>query len=252
MTTAPESAKSPLDALIERAVISGVSLDAEGNIVQISQARHAFSFIGQTALPNLGVGQNYLKHLASGASSSPAFLRGLRALLSGEIDVCSTLHHWNRASKLWCLTIAIALPDKVAGGAILLEVDVSHLMHHLDDPSALMLGTGPAVIDPSVQVIVAAVKDAICQSLRGPQAQSGNCTANPREERLLQSLTVNQLALLKHLARGAANSEIAVAQNISVGTAKRQMSALIKKLGLANRTQAALLAARNGLAGDLL
>jgi DNA-binding NarL/FixJ family response regulator len=68
------------------------------------------------------------------------------------------------------------------------------------------------------------------------------------DEALLGTLTERETDVLRYIARGLSNKEIAVALHLSVGTVKGYVSAIFAKLGVADRTQAALYAARHGLA----
>lgn len=56
--------------------------------------------------------------------------------------------------------------------------------------------------------------------------------------------------VLRLIASGSANKEIAAALNLSLGTVKGYVSAVLEKLGVADRTQAALLAVRHGFAAQ--
>jgi PAS domain S-box-containing protein len=60
----------------------------------------------------------------------------------------------------------------------------------------------------------------------------------------LARLTSRELDVLRKLARGQTNVEIALALGLVTGTIKSHVEHLLKKLGLANRTQAAVWAAR--------
>ncbi len=55
--------------------------------------------------------------------------------------------------------------------------------------------------------------------------------------------------MLRLIAEGKSNKEIGAALFLSVGTVKGYVSALLPKLGVGDRTQAALFAARHGLEG---
>jgi two-component system, NarL family, response regulator LiaR len=63
----------------------------------------------------------------------------------------------------------------------------------------------------------------------------------------LDSLTPRERDVLRLIAGGAGNKQIAGALHLSVGTVKGYVSALFAKLGVQDRTQAALLAVREGL-----
>jgi len=71
----------------------------------------------------------------------------------------------------------------------------------------------------------------------------------PHQQRaLLDPLSERELDVLRHLARGMSNKEIAAALGIAEGTAKNHMSNILAKLGVLDRTQAALRARELGLA----
>ena len=63
----------------------------------------------------------------------------------------------------------------------------------------------------------------------------------------LKELTARELDVLRLLATGRANKEIAAALSLSERTARTHVSSILGKLGLNSRTQAALWAVREGL-----
>lgn len=69
----------------------------------------------------------------------------------------------------------------------------------------------------------------------------------PREAGPFESLTPRELSVLTCIARGRSNKEIGHDLNLSEGTVKGYVSAVLAKLGVDDRTQAALLAAKHGL-----
>lgn len=60
-------------------------------------------------------------------------------------------------------------------------------------------------------------------------------------------LTAREFDILKLIASGRSNKEIALALNLTEGTVKGYVSAVFDKLGVADRTQAALYAVEHGL-----
>jgi DNA-binding NarL/FixJ family response regulator len=62
-----------------------------------------------------------------------------------------------------------------------------------------------------------------------------------------QDLTARELEVLRLLAEGRANKQIAAALSLSERTARTHVSSILAKLGLNSRTQAALWAVREGL-----
>lgn len=63
------------------------------------------------------------------------------------------------------------------------------------------------------------------------------------------NLTERELDVLRLIASGHSNKEIAVTLHLTEGTIKGYVSAILAKLGVADRTQAALYAVKHGLAG---
>jgi PAS domain S-box-containing protein len=72
-------------------------------------------------------------------------------------------------------------------------------------------------------------------------------TRRKRAEALLKSLTPGEIDVLGEMVRGRTNSEIAEELAFSVDTIKARVKSVIEKLGVADRTQAAVSAAETGL-----
>ncbi|MBI5503403.1 MAG: response regulator transcription factor [Deltaproteobacteria bacterium] len=70
----------------------------------------------------------------------------------------------------------------------------------------------------------------------------------PKSEPLPESLTEREVEVLRHLALGLRNGDIAERLYISDTTVRGHVRSILAKLGLINRTQAALYALREGLA----
>jgi NarL family two-component system response regulator LiaR len=72
---------------------------------------------------------------------------------------------------------------------------------------------------------------------------------SPHEDtRRLDHLTEREREVLALLGRGMSNKEIAAKLSISEKTVKFHVSGVLNKLGLGDRTQAALFASKHGLA----
>jgi len=72
----------------------------------------------------------------------------------------------------------------------------------------------------------------------------------PAPEARADALTARETDVLRLIAKGYSNKEIAAACDITEKTAKTHVSNILGKLGLADRTQAALFAVKQGIAGD--
>jgi len=75
-------------------------------------------------------------------------------------------------------------------------------------------------------------------------------TAHPQQPRKRELLTPRELDVLRALAHGLTNREIAERLVISETTVKTHISSILSKLQLTDRTQAALWAVREGLVDD--
>lgn len=71
----------------------------------------------------------------------------------------------------------------------------------------------------------------------------------PAAESLVDRLTSRERAVLEHIVGGLTNKEIGRALDISPATVKAHVERIIAKLGVADRTQAAVLAARTSASG---
>jgi NarL family two-component system response regulator LiaR len=72
----------------------------------------------------------------------------------------------------------------------------------------------------------------------------------PPQTSPLDVLTDREKDVLRLIARGKSNKAIANTLKLSVGTVKGYVSAVLAKLGARDRTQAALIAVRNGMDGE--
>ena len=64
---------------------------------------------------------------------------------------------------------------------------------------------------------------------------------------LTDKLTERELDVLRLIAKGINNSEIAAQLHLSEGTVRNYVSAILEKLGVSDRTQAAVIAIQHGL-----
>ena len=75
-----------------------------------------------------------------------------------------------------------------------------------------------------------------------------NRPAHPKQARTTDPLSERELEVLRLLARGMSNHEIADTLVVGEATVRSHVSSILRKLQLASRTQAALYALREGLA----
>jgi DNA-binding NarL/FixJ family response regulator len=110
-----------------------------------------------------------------------------------------------------------------AAGYLLKDADADQVAHAIRAALA-----GQMHLDPTVARLLA-------DSVRNPRRPG-------------ESLTPREREVLVLVAQGASNRQIAETLVVSERTARTHVSAILSKLGLVSRTQAALWAVREGLA----
>lgn len=116
--------------------------------------------------------------------------------------------------------------------------------------------TGYLLKDAPRQDLIAAVKGTasgkshIDPNVAGKLLNHIAQTTPAPESTLTDQLNERELAILKLLARGFSNGDIAQRLYLSEGTIKNYMSSILDKLGVSDRTQAAILAIQAGLIGS--
>ena len=116
-----------------------------------------------------------------------------------------------------------------ADGVLTLQISSAALIHALD-----LVGAGERVVPADLVAHLAAA----------PQRDEAAETAGGR------TLSPREIDILHYLVSGASNKMIAHELGITESTVKVHLKALTRKLGVANRTQAALWARNNGLSDD--
>ena len=71
--------------------------------------------------------------------------------------------------------------------------------------------------------------------------------STPSERSLADDLTPRERTVLERIAHGRSNKQIASELQLTEGTVKGYVSAVLDKLGVDDRTQAALYAVKHGL-----
>jgi len=195
----------------------------------------------------------------------PVVRQGLRALLQVQEDITVAGDAADGAS-------ALALAGELSPDVILLDLklpgmDGIALLSELvarECPSRVLVltsATEPAAaslamrsgaagvlykdIDPDALVRgIRSVHDGnvlLAQSAAGPLVRSAAHTAVNG----IESLTVREREVLAELAKGRSNREIARSLHVAEKTVKAHVSSVLAKLGVQDRTQAALLAVRS-------
>jgi DNA-binding NarL/FixJ family response regulator len=125
-----------------------------------------------------------------------------------------------------------------------------------DVAAAVLAGAcGYLVKDTPLDEVLAAIRAAAAgDSWLSPRAATALLDRMRRdhvepssEPSLTTNLSRRELEVLRLVARGLGNAEIAAELHISPRTAKNHLSSVLSKLGVSNRVQAAIFAVRQGL-----
>jgi NarL family two-component system response regulator LiaR len=170
------------------------------------------------------------------------------------------------------LTLSAALrPDVVLMDLVMPEMDGLEAMQRLRElsPASHILVLTSFTDDQRVQAAIRAgatgyllkdvLKPELVRAIR--DASQGKPTLHPEaqqrlmqqivappEPSLLEALTERERDVLRLIAQGRSNKEISAALHLTEGTVKGYVSAILSKLEVADRTQAALYAVKRGLA----
>jgi NarL family two-component system response regulator LiaR len=132
------------------------------------------------------------------------------------------------------------------------DTEVIALTSVLDDAiihQAIRAGAiGYLLKDTGSDELCRAIHAAVAGQVQLSRQVAMRMAADQNETRLLQALTERELEVLRQVARGCSNKEIAMNLTIAEKTVKAHVGSILSKLGATSRTQAALIAIRSGLA----
>ena len=152
-------------------------------------------------------------------------------LMPGGIDGIETTRHLRMRSPHSQVVVLTAFTDDVRIIAALREGAIGYVRK-----------------DAAPETLLAAVRGAARgQSVLDPTVAGSVLLELVRSSRLGADLTERETAVLRQLAHGRTNREIAEMLTISEETVKTHVGNILAKLHLAHRTQAALYALKQGL-----
>ena len=125
-----------------------------------------------------------------------------------------------------------------ASGFLLKDVHASELLDGIR-----VVASGESVLAPSAtRRLIGHYASGAGTGFRSSGTGTGTDSGSGNGPRELESLTGSQRNVLALLASGLNNAEIAAELDITVGTVKSHVNALLRKLGLRDRVQATILA----------
>ena len=144
----------------------------------------------------------------------------------------------HRAEALRALERAVELA--APGGYVRRFVDDGRSVAHL---LPLVRTAAPEFVDALIAAFAAEPTEAGAPRPHVP----GASVWQDADGRLLETLTARELDVLRLMAQGASNAEIAAGLTVSLGTAKWHVGHVLAKLGATSRTQALVRAQQVGL-----
>ena len=191
---------------------------------------------------------------------------GLRTLLSEHSEVEIVGEAENGRESL--AEIEIQKPDVVLLDLVMPEMGGIETIHEIKrvSPQTQILILTSFVEEEKVKLAIQAgaigyllkdiLQEQLVQAIR--QARSGCPTLHPEAQKYLmrqltpqnnplENLTERETDVLRLLAQGKSNKEIANTLKIREGTVKSYVSAILMKIDVSDRTQAALFAVKQGL-----
>jgi len=228
--------------------ITAVLVDHSGTIIEMAEDWKTQSE-KWTNDPNISVGKNYFEYCIRPDRHSIEIMRGFKDLLARKVDFFSTIYWMEKNDRKQWFLIAASPQAPSAPTTVVVHIDINPILHENTQLSALMLGLGAAASAQVEASITNTIKSVLSETFANPRTITPMKMDDPSigEQKLLGKLTKSQIHILSCLADGLSNNEIAKARGLSVNTVKEQVSIVIEKLGVSNRTQAALFAARNNV-----
>jgi DNA-binding CsgD family transcriptional regulator len=245
---------------LEALPVRGAVLDANGVIVGVNEAWKQFARKSGLQTPDFDVGRNYFDYCTVDLGNAPRLAQDLKDLIAGRLDLLTCTYPCHSPTRrAWFFLIGVPLSSIKPSNVALLHIDMSALLPpDLADPK-FGSGAGPENgsrpnhdINVDMDKIVAALDETIVRALSSqlhamvPQAAASTPSPDgPRRsfrEEIEAQLTRRQRQVLDLLGEGKSNREIAQALGASPNTVKLHVSAILDRLELRSRTQAALLA----------
>lgn len=237
--------------IVSNISVTAVVVDPSGTIVEMTEDWKTQSE-RWTSNPNVSVGKNYFEYCIRPDRHSIEIMRGFKDLLARKVDFFSTIYWTEKNDKREWFLIAASPQAPTLQTTLVVHIDINAILHDNSQLSALMLGLGAAASAQVEATITNTIKNVLSETLLKPQGSSSNHRDEPSigDQKIIGKLTKSQLKILSCLADGMSNNDIAKTCGITVNTVKEQVSIVIDKLGVSNRTQAALFAVRNNILFD--
>lgn len=228
-------------------------LDASGAIVAVNDTWKQFGRRNGLHLPHSAVGSNYLQYCRSDEPNSRRFVSELRALLAGKRNLLTFIYpcHSRTRARWFCL-IGLPLSLNKSAGVALLHVNLTAMLPlpvGARRARAKEGGKEQIRLEANLAAVGGALERSVLETLSsqlntmftGSATRERDATQGGADQVVRTRLSKRQIQVLRLLGEGKSNKEIAMALFLSPNTIKLHVSAILERLKLRSRTQAALL-----------
>ncbi len=233
--------------------VSVAILDTSGTIVAVNNTWEQFGRRNGLRVPHSAVGSNYLQYCRSDEPNSRRFVAQLKALLAGRRDLLTFIYpcHSPTQARWFCL-IGLPLSLSKSGGVALLHVNLTTMLPlSIGARKARAKGKKAQIRQQTSSsaiggILERSVLETLSSQLNGMFAESARHKNRGADQinAARTRLSKRQMEVLKLLGQGKTNKEIAMALFLSPNTIKLHVSAILERLRLKSRTQAALLSSK--------
>jgi|SRR4051812_29312625 DNA-binding CsgD family transcriptional regulator len=231
--------------------VSVAIVDASGTIVAVNKTWERFGKRNGLRVPDSALGLSYLNYCPSDEPNSRRFLTQLKALLARRRDLVTFIYpcHSRMEARWFCL-IGLPLSLSKSGGVALMHVNLTTILPlHIGARRRRAKGGNVEARQRASSstmggLLERSVLEPLSSQLNGmftlTHENNGRDLMNAARTRLSK----RQMEVLKLLGQGKTNKEIAMTLFRSPNTIKLHVSAILERLKLKSRVQAALLSSK--------
>jgi DNA-binding CsgD family transcriptional regulator len=227
-------------------------LDSSATIVAVNDTWKQFGRRNGLCLPHSAIGSNYLQYCRSDEPVSRQFISELTALLAGKRDVLTSIYPCHsRTQALWFCLIGLPLSLNEPAGVALLHVNLTTMLPRPvgAQPARAKVGKEQIHMGADLGAVGRALEHSVLETLSlqlnkmftAPAKRERDVRQGGTDQVVRTALSKRQIQVLRLLGEGKSNKEIATTLFLSPNTIKLHVSAILERLKLRSRTQAALL-----------
>ena len=230
-------------------------LDASGTIVAVNDAWKQFGRRNGLRVSHSAIGADYLQYCRSDEPHARRFVAELRALLAGRLDLLTFIYPCHSPTRArWFVLIGLPLSLDKPAGVALLHVNLTTMLplpagarrtQAKGEKGQIRPGDALAAIGGALErSVLETLSSQLNTMFAGPATGEKDAAQGETDQMIRARLSKRQMQVLRLLGEGRTNKEIAMALFLSPNTIKLHVSAILQRLKLGSRTQAALLSSK--------